>query len=67
MSVQLFPQAGSFEPVEDQLEPEPELLAGDRGRKVAPVVDRTYDLPEVPAAFRYLLKGRVQGKLVLTM
>ena len=35
--------------------------------KVAPVVDRTYDLSEVPAAIRYLLKGRVQGKLVITV
>lgn len=35
--------------------------------KVAPVVDRTYALHDVPAAIRYLLKGRVQGKLVVTM
>ena len=35
--------------------------------KVAPVVDRTYELRDVPAAIRYLLKGRVQGKLVITV
>jgi NADPH:quinone reductase-like Zn-dependent oxidoreductase len=35
--------------------------------KVAPVVDRTYALSDVPAAIRYMLKGRVQGKLVVTM
>ena len=35
--------------------------------KVAPVVDRTYELRDVPAAIRYLLKGRVQGKLIITV
>lgn len=35
--------------------------------KVTPVIDRTYELSDVPAAIRYMLKGRVQGKLVVTM
>lgn len=35
--------------------------------KVAPAVDRTYPLGEVPAAIRYLLKGKVQGKVVITV
>ncbi|HUR24072.1 MAG TPA: NAD(P)-dependent alcohol dehydrogenase [Acidimicrobiales bacterium] len=35
--------------------------------KVAPAIDRTYPLGEVPAAIRYLLKGEVRGKLVITV
>lgn len=35
--------------------------------QVTPVIDRTYDLADVPAAVRWMLKGRVQGKLVITM
>jgi NADPH:quinone reductase-like Zn-dependent oxidoreductase len=35
--------------------------------KVTPVIDRSYELRDVPAAIRYLLKGRVQGKLVITI
>ena len=35
--------------------------------KVAPVIDRSYELRETPAAIRYMLKGRVQGKLVIAM
>ena len=35
--------------------------------KVAPAIDRTYPLGEVPAAIRYLLKGKVQGKVVITV
>jgi NADPH:quinone reductase-like Zn-dependent oxidoreductase len=41
-----------------------ELVDAD---KVAPVIDRTYDLPDVPAAIRSMMKGRVRGKLVITM
>ena len=35
--------------------------------KVAPAIDRTYPLGEVPAAIRYLLKGKAQGKVVITV
>jgi NADPH:quinone reductase-like Zn-dependent oxidoreductase len=35
--------------------------------KVAPAIDRTYPLSEVPAAIRYLLKGKVRGKVVITV
>ena len=34
--------------------------------KITPVVDRTYPLSEVPEAIRYLMDGRVQGKVVVT-
>lgn len=35
--------------------------------KVAPAIDRTYPLSEAPAAIRYLLKGKVRGKVVITV
>ena len=35
--------------------------------KVVPVIDRGYPLSEVPEAFRYLEKGRAQGKVVITL
>jgi len=35
--------------------------------KVAPAIDRTYPLSEVPAAIRSLLKGQVRGKVVITV
>ena len=35
--------------------------------KVMPVIDKVYPLSEVPDAFRCLLDGRAQGKLVITM
>lgn len=35
--------------------------------KVAPAIDRAYPLAEVPAAIRYLLKGQVRGKVVITV
>ena len=35
--------------------------------KVTPVVDRRYELTEVPEAFRYLGEGHAQGKIVVTM
>lgn len=38
----------------------------DSGR-LAPVMDRSYPLSEVPAAIRYLLDGRARGKLVITV
>ncbi len=34
--------------------------------KITPVVDRTYTLSEVPEALRYLMEGRVRGKVVVT-
>jgi NADPH:quinone reductase-like Zn-dependent oxidoreductase len=35
--------------------------------EVAPVIDRTYSLPEVPDAMRYLREGHPQGKVVITV
>ena len=34
---------------------------------LAPAIDRTYPLSEVPAAIRYLLKGKARGKIVITV
>ena len=34
---------------------------------VAPVIDRTYPLAEVPEAFRYLERGHARGKVVIAM
>jgi NADPH:quinone reductase-like Zn-dependent oxidoreductase len=34
--------------------------------KVTPVIDRTYPLPEVPEAIRYLEQGHAAGKVVIT-
>jgi NADPH:quinone reductase-like Zn-dependent oxidoreductase len=36
-------------------------------RKVAPVIDRTYPLAEVPEAFRYLEQGHARGKVVIAV
>jgi NADPH:quinone reductase-like Zn-dependent oxidoreductase len=35
--------------------------------KIAPAIDRTYPLGEVPEALRYLGEGRARGKVVITM
>jgi len=35
--------------------------------KVAPVIDKTYPLSEVPEAIRYLEKGHAKGKVVITL
>ncbi len=35
--------------------------------KVAPAVDRTFTLSEVPAAIRYLQEGKSRGKIVITV
>jgi NADPH:quinone reductase-like Zn-dependent oxidoreductase len=35
--------------------------------RVSPVVDRSYPLPEVPAAMRYLESGRARGKVVIAI
>jgi NADPH:quinone reductase-like Zn-dependent oxidoreductase len=35
--------------------------------KVTPVIDRTYELSEVPEAIRYLEQGHARGKLVITL
>ena len=34
---------------------------------VAPVVDRTFPLEEVPEALRYLKEGHARGKVVITV
>lgn len=43
-----------------------EILAGmmESGR-VTPVIDRRYDLAQVPEAIRYLEEGRARGKVVI--
>jgi NADPH:quinone reductase-like Zn-dependent oxidoreductase len=35
--------------------------------KLAPVIDRTYPLAEVPGAIRYLEEGRARGKVVISV
>ncbi len=35
--------------------------------KLAPVIDRTYSLDEVPAAMRYLEEGHARGKIVIAI
>jgi NADPH:quinone reductase-like Zn-dependent oxidoreductase len=35
--------------------------------KVSPVIDRTYQLSEVPEAIRYLEEGHARGKIVITV
>jgi NADPH:quinone reductase-like Zn-dependent oxidoreductase len=35
-------------------------------RKVTPVIERRYELSEVPEALRYIGEGHAQGKLVIT-
>jgi NADPH:quinone reductase-like Zn-dependent oxidoreductase len=35
--------------------------------KLAPAIDRTYPLSEVPAAIRYLLEGHARGKIVINV
>ncbi len=35
--------------------------------KVTPVIDRSYNLPEVPEAIRYLEEGHARGKVVITV
>ena len=39
----------------------------DTGKKVAPVIDRTYRLRDVPEAIRYLETGRARGKVIVTV
>ena len=36
-------------------------------RKITPVIGRTYPLSEVPEAIRYLEKGHVRGRIVITI
>jgi len=35
--------------------------------KIAPVIDRTYQLSETPEAVRYLETGHARGKVVITV
>jgi D-arabinose 1-dehydrogenase-like Zn-dependent alcohol dehydrogenase len=35
--------------------------------KVTPVIDRCYQLSEVPEAIRYLEQGHARGKVVITL
>jgi NADPH:quinone reductase-like Zn-dependent oxidoreductase len=38
-----------------------------QGRRVTPVIDRTYELSEAAEALRYLEKGHARGKVVVTV
>ena len=42
-------------------------LDGDERRVAVDIVDRTYPLSEVSEAMHYLQKGRVRGKVVITI
>lgn len=45
-----------------------ELLRGLlEARKIAPVIDRSYSLSEVPEALKYLAEGHAKGKVVITI
>jgi NADPH:quinone reductase-like Zn-dependent oxidoreductase len=45
-----------------------ELLRGLlEARKIAPVIDRSYRLSEVPEALQYLAEGRAKGKVIITI
>jgi NADPH:quinone reductase-like Zn-dependent oxidoreductase len=57
---------GAFEarPSGDDLAALTELIEAGR---LAPVIDRTYPLPETPAALRYLETGHARGKVVITV
>jgi len=57
---------GAFEakPSGDDLRALSELIEAG---KVAPVIDRTYRLPETPAALGYLETGHARGKVVITV
>jgi len=35
--------------------------------KITPIIDRRYELSEVPAALRYLGEGHAKGKIVITI
>jgi NADPH:quinone reductase-like Zn-dependent oxidoreductase len=35
--------------------------------KIAPVIDRTFPLSEVPESIRYLESGQAKGKVVITV
>jgi NADPH:quinone reductase-like Zn-dependent oxidoreductase len=57
---------GAFEvkPIGDDLRALSELVEVGR---LAPVIDRTYPLPETPAVLRYLETGHARGKVVITV
>jgi NADPH:quinone reductase-like Zn-dependent oxidoreductase len=45
-----------------------EILSGlIEAGKVAPVIDRTYELSDVPDAIRYLETGHARSKIVITV
>jgi NADPH:quinone reductase-like Zn-dependent oxidoreductase len=60
---QLHPFRGAKDPG-DRLVVMKELIEAG---KVAPVIDRTYPLEEVPEAMRFLQSGRAVGKVVITI
>jgi NADPH:quinone reductase-like Zn-dependent oxidoreductase len=54
----------SSKPRPEDLQVLRELIAAG---KVTPLVDRTYPLPQVPEAIRYLVEGHGRGKVVITV
>jgi len=38
-----------------------------QARKIAPVIDRSFSLGDVPEALRYLGEGRAKGKIVIVV
>jgi NADPH:quinone reductase-like Zn-dependent oxidoreductase len=59
----LHPFRGAKDPG-DRLVVLKELIEAE---KIAPVIDRTFPLNEVPEAIRYLESGQAQGKVVVTV
>jgi NADPH:quinone reductase-like Zn-dependent oxidoreductase len=60
---QLHPFRGAKDPG-DRLIVMKELIEAG---KITPVIDRTYQLSEVPEAMRYLESGQAQGKVIITI
>ena len=54
----------SSKPRQEDLQVLPELTEAG---KVAPLIERTYPLREVPAAIRYMVEGHGVGKVVITV
>ena len=62
--VSQLPRLRDLEQTKDPLGDLKELI--ETG-KIAPVIDRTYPLSEVPEAIRYIEEGHAQGKVVITV
>lgn len=60
---QLHPFRGAKDPGDRVVVLKEFLEAG----RIRPIIDRTFSLPEVPEAIRYLESGQVHGKIVITV